>query len=315
MDRTARYPSRPMGRTPVLATARGTRPEAFGPVEWGLLAAVASMWGSSFVFIAIGLEAFGPGLVSLLRLALGAAALSLAPAVRRPVPREDWPRIVVLALVWMAIPLLLFPVAQDLGVASSVAGMLNGGMPLFAALFAWFLLRRPPEARQALGLIVGFGGVVLVTLPEVQGATSTAIGAALVLVATALYGLAANVAVPLQQRHGALPVVFRAQLVALVGVLPFGVAAVPGSQFAWPSLLAMLALGIFGTGLAFIAMATLVGRAGATRGAVAIYFIPVVAMILGVTVRGETIEPVSLVGLGLILVGALLTSRREASRA
>jgi drug/metabolite transporter (DMT)-like permease len=74
----------------------------------------------------------------------------------------------------------------------------------------------------------------------------------------------------------------------------------------------MVALGVFGTGLAFIAMAVLVGRAGATRGAVAIYFIPVVALILGVTVRGESVEPVSLAGVALILVGAILTSRREA---
>jgi drug/metabolite transporter (DMT)-like permease len=272
------------------------------------------MWGSSFVFIAEGLEAFRPGLVALLRLALGAAALSLAPPVRRRIPREDWPRIVLLALVWMAIPLLLFPIAQDLGVASSVAGMINGGMPLFAALFAWFLLRRPPGPRQAVGLILGFAGVVLVTFPEIRGATSTAIGALLALVATALYGLAANVTVPLQQRHGALPVIFRAQLVALVIVLPFGIAGIPGSQFAWSSALAMLALGIFGTGLAFIAMAVLVGRAGATRGAVAIYFIPVVALVLGVAVRGESVEPVSLVGVALILVGAILTSRREAAR-
>jgi drug/metabolite transporter (DMT)-like permease len=301
-----------MRRAPVLATARGTRPEAFGPVEWGLLAAVATMWGSSFVFIAEGLEAFRPGLVALLRLALGAGALALAPPVRRRVPREDWPRIVLLAIVWMAIPLLLFPVAQDLGVASSVAGMINGGMPLFAALFAWFLLRRPPGPSQAVGLVLGFAGVVLVSFPEIRGTASTALGALLALLATALYGLAANVTVPLQQRHGALPVVFRAQLVALVLVFPFGVAGIPGSHFAWPSLLAMVALGVFGTGLAFIAMAVLVGRAGATRGAVAIYFIPVVALILGVTVRGESVEPVSLAGVALILVGAILTSRREA---
>jgi drug/metabolite transporter (DMT)-like permease len=301
-------------RSSVLATARGTRPEAFGPVEWGLLVAVASMWGSSFVFIAEGLEAFRPGLVALLRLALGTAALALAPPVRRRIPREDWPRIVLLALVWMAIPLLLFPIAQDLGVASSVAGMINGGMPLFAAVFAWILLRRPPGPRQAVGLVLGFAGVVLVTLPEVRGTTSTAVGALLALLATALYGLAANVTVPLQQRHGALPVVFRAQLVALVVVLPFGVGAIPGSHFAWSSALALLALGVLGTGLAFIAMAVLVGRAGATRGAVAIYFIPVVALILGVTLRGEAVGPVSLAGVALILVGAVLASRREAAR-
>jgi drug/metabolite transporter (DMT)-like permease len=299
----------------MITTARGTRAEAFGPTEWGLLAAIAAIWGSSFLWIAIGLESFRPGFITLLRIGLGAAALALFPKSRTPVAREDWPRIVLLALLWVAIPLLLFPVAQDLGISSSVAGMLNGAMPLFAALFAALLLRQAPAARQALGLVVGFGGVVLVSLPALQGASATAIGAGLLILATALYGLSANIAVPLQQKYGALPVIFRAQLVALAAVLPFGLWSLPGSRFSWPAILAMLVLGVLGTGLAFVAMSVLVGRAGATRGAVAIYFIPVVALILGVTVRGELVSPVSLVGVALVILGAVLTSRRERSPA
>ena len=297
----------------IITTARGTRSEAFGPIEWGLLAAIAAIWGSSFLWIAIGLESLRPGLITLLRIGLGAAALALFPKSRTPVAREDWPRIVLLALLWVAIPLLLFPVAQDLGISSSVAGMLNGAMPLFAALFAALLLRQAPAARQALGLVVGFGGVVLVSLPALQGASATAIGAGLLILATALYGLSANVAVPLQQKYGALPVIFRAQVVALAAVLPFGLWSLPGSRFSWPAILAMLVLGVLGTGLAFVAMSVLVGRAGATRGAVAIYFIPVVALILGVTVRGELVSPVSLVGVALVILGGVLTSRRERS--
>ena len=299
-----------MGRASVLATSRGTRTEAFGGVEWGLLAAIASMWGSSFVFIDIALEAFRPPLITLLRIALGAAALSLAARTRRPVAREDWPRIALLGIVWMAVPLLLFPIAQDLGLASSTAGMINGAMPLFAASFAAILLRRPPGRRQALGLTVGFAGVVLLFLPAAR-VPATLLGAALALAATVLYGLAANIAVPLQQRYGAPAVVFRAQLVALGAVLPFGLLTVPDARFAWSAVLSVVALGVFGTGLAFIAMSVLVGRAGATRGAVAIYFVPVVALVLGVTLRGESVPLLSLLGIALVLSGAWLTSRRE----
>ncbi len=68
-----------------------------------------------------------------------------------------------------------------------------------------------------------------------------------------------------------------------------------------------------GTGVAFIAMAILVGRAGATGGAVAIYFLPVVALVLGVTIRGETLPMVSVAGVGLVLLGAWVTSRGSAS--
>ena len=294
----------------MISTAPGTRPEAFGPVEWGLLAAIAAMWGSSFIFIAEGLEAFPPALIAFLRIALGTAAVATSARTRRPVAREDWPRLALLGVVWMAVPLLLFAVAQQ-WVASSVAGMINGAMPLFAALFAWGLLGSAPAARQAAGLVVGFSGVVLIALPSVEGTSATTLGVGLLLVATALYGLAANITVPLQQKYGALPVVLRAQLVALALLTPVGLASLPGTRFEWLPALSMVALGLFGSGLAFIAMATLVGRAGATRGAVAIYFLPVVALTLGVLIRNETVEWISLVGVALVLAGAYLTSRRE----
>lgn len=294
----------------VITTAPGTRAEAFGPVEWSLLASIGLMWGSSFVFIAEGLEAFRPGLVAFLRIALGTATVALARRARRPVAREDWGRIAVLGVVWMAAPLLLFPIAQQ-WIDSSLAGMLNGAMPLFAALTAALLLRRAPRRVQVVGLLLGFTGVAAITWPAVQGASVTALGAFLVILATVLYGVAANMAVPLQQKYGALPVVLRAQLVALLAVLPFGLAAIPGSSFEWSSALAMVPLGVGGTGLAFLAMATLVGRAGATRGAVAIYFIPVVATILGVVLRDETVMLVQLAGLALVLASAWLTSRRD----
>lgn len=279
-------------------------------MEWSLLAGIGLMWGSSFIFVAEGLEAFEPGLVTLLRIALGTATVAIARRARRPVAREDWGRIAVLGLVWMAAPLLLFPIAQQ-WIDSSLAGMLNGAMPLFAALTAAVLLRRAPRTVQVIGLVLGFTGVVAIAWPAVQGASVTALGAALVILATVFYGIAANLTVPLQQKYGALAVVLRAQLVALLAVLPFGLAALPGSSFQWSSALAMVPLGVGGTGLAFLAMATLVGRAGATRGAVAIYFIPVVATLLGVIVRDESVQLLQLGGLVLVLTSAWLTSRRD----
>ncbi|HZA61177.1 MAG TPA: DMT family transporter [Actinomycetota bacterium] len=294
----------------VLSTAHGTRREAFGPVEWALLASIALMWGSSFVFIELGLEHFSPGLVAFLRILLGTAAVAILPKARARVAREDWPRVATLGVVWMAIPLTLFPIAQ-LWIDSSLAGMLNGAMPLFAGLIATLLLRRAPRPVQIAGLLLGFTGVVLLSWPAARGATGTLVGAILVLLATVLYGLAANMAVPLQQKYGSLPVVFRAQLTALIALLPVGLLSLPSSEFAWSSTSAMLALGIFGSGVAFAAMATLVGRAGATRGAVAIYFIPVVAILLGVTLLDERVEMGQLVGMALVLAGAWLTSRRE----
>jgi drug/metabolite transporter (DMT)-like permease len=303
-------PSVAPSRSRLPSTSAGTVTEAFGAPEWGLLSVIALVWGSSFLFMAVGLESLRPAVITTARIGLGALALSVLPRARRPVDREDLPRIAFLGVIWMAVPLLLFPIAQQ-SVSSAVAGMINGAMPITTAVWSTLLLRRLPGRRQLAGIAVGFVGVVAIFLPELQGTAATARGALLLGLAIVLYGLAANVAVPLQQRYGALPVLWRAQLVALVVVAPVGVWQLDGSSWEMLPVLAMLPLGVLGTGLAFAMMATLVGRVGGTRGSVAIYFVPVVAIVLGVLLLGETVEPVALVGMALVLAGAWTTSRRE----
>jgi drug/metabolite transporter (DMT)-like permease len=283
---------------------------AFTGVDWVLLAAVAVMWGSSFLCIDIGVDHFRPELVAFLRVAFGAATLAAVPAARRAVPRSDWPAIALLGVIGMAIPFLLFPVAQQ-WIDSSLAGMLNAAAPLFTAVVAALFARRLPPGRQQAGLLIGFLGVVVIGLPSAGGAHATALGAGLVLLATLLYGVAFNLATPLEQRYGALPVIWRAQLVALVLLAPVGLASVPGSSFAWSSLLAVAALGCFGTALAFAAFTTLAGRVGSTRASVSVYFVPLVAIAVGALARNEAIAAVAMLGTGLVVAGAYLASRNE----
>lgn len=249
--------------------------------------------------------------MTLCRIALGTLALALVPRARRSrIARADWPRVVLLAFVWMAVPLTLFPVAQR-WIDSSLAGMLNGAVPLTSAFVAVLLARALPGRVQLAGLVVGFLGVAVIAWPELRTAGTTALGIVLVVGAVFCYGVGANIAVPLQQRYGALPVLLRAAAVALVVTVPAGVAGIPGSEVSGRPLAAMLPLGLLGTGWAYVAFALLLGRAGASRGAVAIYFTPVVAIVLGVVVRGEHVAAVSVVGAALVIVGAWLTSRRE----
>jgi drug/metabolite transporter (DMT)-like permease len=294
----------------LLETGSGSRPEAFGLQEWLLLVGIALIWGSSFLFIDVALESYRPGVIALARVGLGAAALALIPAARRRVDRADLPGVAFLGLIWMAVPLLLFPVAQQ-WIDSSVAGMLNGAVPLFGAAWAVVLLRRPLGRTQTIGLLVGFAGVVAISWPQVQGSRATTLGAGLVLLAVVCYGLAVNVAVPLQHRYGALPVLLRAQLVAFALLLPYGLWSLSGSRVASGPTLALLPLGILSTGVAFVLMTTLVGRVGGPRGAVATYFIPVVAIALGVAFLNERVAAAALLGTALVVAGAWLTSRRE----
>jgi drug/metabolite transporter (DMT)-like permease len=298
------------GESSLPSTSHGTNREAFNAAEWGLLTGVAVIWGSSFVFMAIGLDAFNPGVITLTRVALGAMTLAVFPKARVAIDKQDRARVFLLGIIWIGIPLMIFPIAQQ-WIDSSVAGMLNGAVPITAAIWATILLKQLPGWRQLLGIGIGFVGVLAISAPEVVDSTATALGSALVIGAIVLYGLSTNVAVPLQQKYGALPVLFKAQLAALIIVVPFGLWQIPGSTWAWPSALAMIPLGALGTGLAFVLMGTLVGRVGGPRGSVAIYFVPIVAVILGVLVRADTIEPLAIIGTGLVLAGAWVTSRKE----
>jgi drug/metabolite transporter (DMT)-like permease len=283
---------------------------AYTLLDWGLLAGIALIWGSSFLFMEIGLRSFEPGVITLARIGLGTATLAFFAKARAGVEREDLPRIAVLGIVWIAVPLLIFPIAQQ-WITSAVTGMINGAMPVFTVLWAIYLMRRLPGWRQLLGIGLGFAGMLLVFVPELDVGGDQLFGALLVVVAVTFYGLAANLSVPLSQRYGALPVVFRAQLVALLVVAPIGLWQLPASSWSWESALAMVPVGVLGTGAAFVLMGTLTGRVGGPRASVAIYFLPVVAIVLGVLILGETVETVALVGVLLVMAGAWIASRRE----
>ena len=299
--------------TPARASAAPHGTHAFTPLDWALVAGVAVAWGASFLFIEIGLEHFDPGLVAFLRVLFGALTLALIPAARRPVPRSELPLIALLGVVWMTVPFVLFAVAQQ-WIDSSLAGMINAAAPLFTAVIAAIVVRGLPGRVQIGGLVVGFLGVVAVTSPSLGEGESSTLGIVLVLLATLLYGCAFNLAGPLQRRNGALPVIWRAQLVALVLLAPAGAVGAAGSSFAWSSLAAMVVLGSVGTAMAFIWFTTLAGRVGPTRGSLAIYFIPIVAIALGALLRDEPVHAAAILGTGLVLVGAYLTSRREPER-
>lgn len=292
------------------ATAAGVGHETtpFHPRDWALFLVTAGIWGASFLFIAIGLDAFEPGLVTMLRVGFGTVTVWAFPAARTPIDRSDWLRVALLGLLWLAFPLTMFPIAQQ-WIDSSLTGMLNSAMPLLTVLVSWLVFATPTGPKRLAGVAVGFAGILMVGVPEATTAGTSAAGVALVLAAVTSYGFAVNVAGPLQRRYGALPVMARALSVACVLVMPLGLLDGAGSAFAWDSLVACTALGVGGTGVAFVFAATLAGRVGPVRTSIITYIIPVVAIALGLVFRDETVSWVSLVGTGIVLCGAWLTTR------
>lgn len=295
----------------ILTTSQGTNTERFSVSDWGLFLSISLLWGASFLFIAIGLDAFHPGFITWLRIGSGAGVLAFLPRAQLVIAAEDRPRVTVLSFIWVAIPFTLFPIAQQ-WIDSAVAGMLNGAMPIFAAVIGSFMLRRIPAGYQLVGLLVGFVGVVAISAPSLGKGSTQTIGVALVVAATIFYGLSVNIAAPLQQQYGALPVMRRMLMLATMWSAPYGIYGLFQSSFAWDSLLATLAAGVLGTGLAFAVMGTLVGSVGPTRASFITYAIPVVALVLGVVFRSESVALIAVGGVALVIAGALLASRREA---
>lgn len=283
------------------AVAGGRRFSVAG--DWLLLLLPGLIWGASFLFIAEGLQSVGPHGLTLARLLAGFATLSILPAARRPIARSDRPGTALLGLIWMAFPLSMFPLAEQ-HVSSALTGLLNGANPLFTALVAAWWTRTWPDGRVALGLGIGLIGMMLISGPSLGEGQSSALGVGLTLAGVLSYGFALNLARPLQQRNGALPIIWRAQAVAIVLTLPLGLPELLNAQWTLRPALAVLALGALGTGAAYALLGQAAARFGATRASATTFLIPAVALGLGVTVRGEVVAPLAVAGGVLCVVGA-----------
>lgn len=276
-----------------------------------LLIVPGMIWGCSFFFIDVGLRAVGPNGVSFLRILIGFATLSLFPRARRHVPRAAFGKIALLSILWIAFPLSMFPFAEK-HVSSAVTGMLNATTPIFAAIVAAFLAKRVPELGVIVGILVGVSGATLVALSTVNGGSSSVEGIALILAATISYGFALNVARPLQQSYGALPVIWRALGLAVLLTAPLGMPATLVAHWAIGPVCALVALGALGTGVAFVLLTTAIGRVGATRASATTFLMPPVALLAGVVWNGEHVAPLSILGSAVCLLGAwFLQPRRD----
>jgi drug/metabolite transporter (DMT)-like permease len=277
---------------------------------WLLLIIPGLIWGASFLFMAEGLRAIGPGGVTFVRICIGCATLSLFPSARKPVARADWLSVALLGLLWFAFPLTMFPFAEQ-RVSSALTGMLNGSNPLFATIVAALVYRHVPSRGVAVGLIVGLLGTILMALPALNEGHSSAVGVWLILIAMVSYGFALSIARSLQQKYGAVPVIWRAQAVGIVLTAPLGIPDVMAARWTIVPVLSLLALGMFGTAIANVLMASAAGKFGAAKASGTTFLIPAVALLLGVVVRHERVALLAVAGGFVCLTGAWLMKRES----
>lgn len=282
----------------------------------GLIAILALLWGSGFFWIALSLDGFTPVQLTFARLALGALVLVPIVLVRRlprPTGRAMWFHLTVSALVANAIPYTLFAVAQQT-VSSSLAGVINATTPLWTLLLA---IATRSDSRLTIqrgaGVALGFIGVVVVFEPWTGVAGGTAGGILACIGAAASYGLAYIYQARFLTNRGLSPLTLTAsQLVIAAGilavVLPFSGAI--SSPEPLP-IIAVLILGVIGTGVALIINFELIATEGATAASVVTYLVPAVALLLGVLVLNEPASLALPIGGALILAGVALTRARS----
>ena len=273
--------------------------------------AVAAMWGSSFLWIAIAIDHVEAGVVPLGRCLFGALVLAMIPAARRRIERQDWARFVLLAALWMAVPFLLYPIAEST-VSSSITGMINGGLPVVSAVVTAIWIRRAPSIFRMVAVLIGFAGIAVISITSVDEGTSADVkGIVLLSIALLCYALAANIARPMYHKYGSLAPMLWMAVIAGVLSLPYGVVSLVRGGIDLKAFGALFMLGAMGTGIAFALYGILLSRAGTVRGMIGIFFTPIVGTILGVAVRGDSLHGWAVLGMSIVIVGAVMVSRPE----
>lgn len=325
-----------------MARRRHTQADHDG-VVWAMFVGLTLAWGASFLFIKIGLnEGLEPFTLVAWRMSLATlflTAVLLASHGRIPRAPGALPKVALLGLLNVALPALLLTWGTQ-SIPSALASILNGLQPLFAIVLAALVLHDEPITLNRLtGLLVGFGGAVLLVSPNLGetrpgvSATDALLGEVAVILAAASYAAAAvyarryvtparlvidPVTGPRRATSAEIALV-QAVTACLIGVGMAatlegpgnGPAILPPTPAAW---LAVLWLGILGSGVAYLLFFGIMRAWGATRTTLVTYALPVMGIALGVIVLDERLHAEEVVGAALVLVGLVLASSSRGGR-
>src|SRR3954468_16868250 len=291
-------------------------------IDWLIFIALGFFWGSSYLFIKIGVDnGLQPFTLIMFRLFIGFLLLAtVVTAAREPLPRDarTYGHLFVMGVINIAIPFSLITYAEQT-VDSSLASVINSGVPLFVIVIAaMFLKGETVTVNRLAGLIVGFIGVaILVGLDVANLGSANALGELALVGATISYA-AGNVYAKAHV-HGLrpmIPALFQVFFGLLVtGTLAFltehPLAVVPAPE----AILAVVWLGVLGSGLAYLSYFRILQHWGATRTSLVAYLLPVYGLALGALVLNEPIAASTLVGGALVVAGIALVNSRYGTRA
>jgi len=286
------------------------------------LVALALVWGFSFLLIKVALPDMSPTVLMFLRAASGFAALALYMRLSgRPLLGEGWKqRIVpytVLAVFSGVVPWVAIAVGEQT-ISSGLASILNATTPLWAAvLVIWVIPKDRPSALNYVGVVIGLAGVVILVLPDTtaKGFAGSVAGAVAVLIASISY--AASALYQRKKLRGASVYEVSVGQLAMTTLLAIPIAAptLPSLHIALPSLAAVVALGVGGSGLAYLLYYYVNNTLGPVRATGVTILVPMTAVLWGVVLLGETLNVYIVIGMVVILAGIVLTNlNRPTSR-
>jgi len=275
------------------------------------------VWGSSFLFIAVALTGMTPAQVAGGRLLFGALALAAIVAIRRErLPRtlRVWAHLCVLSVSFCVVPFLLFAWAEQ-HVSSGLASIFNATTPIMTAVMAWAVFRvEKLRVGQLVGIGVGIAGVAIIIAPGAVGEVGDSTVAQLALLgATACYGFSLAYMRRFLGDSGLSGVAFAFGYIGPAAALmvllsPFILAEPPRLDL--PVVASIVALGVLGTGVAYVWNQNTLRAWGPTRASTVTYITPVVGVALGIVVLGETISWNEPVGAAVVFLGILLVQQR-----
>jgi drug/metabolite transporter (DMT)-like permease len=288
------------------------------PIDWLLFVLLGFLWGSSYLFIKIGVEAgLQPFTLVALRLLIGFTLLAIVVAVaREALPRSVrmYGHLFVMAVFSVALPFSLITWAEQ-STDSTLAAILNASVPLFVILIAAAALadERITTPRVA-GLLVGFVGVAILVGFDPGVVAGTDVLAALALIGSSI-SYAAGAVYARRYAHGLrpmIPAVFQvgfALLITAVMALLFERPVIIPARV--DAILAVVWLGLLGSGTAYLVFFRLLGRWGATRTSLVAYLLPVFGIILGAAVLHERVDGRTILGTALVIGGIAMVNARS----
>jgi drug/metabolite transporter (DMT)-like permease len=275
------------------------------------------IWGASFLFMRVAVPEFGA--FALVEVRIGIAALFLIGLLAwrgglRRLRGAAAPMMVV-GIFSSALPFALFAYAVTF-MTSGMAAVLNTTTPMFAALVAYFWLNDRLTVTRIVGLVIGFGGVLLSAWDKISfsgGSTTLAVLAA--LGASLSYGLGMNYTKKKLSGVSPLAAATGSSLAAALLLIPLAAANWPSVIPSLKSWLCVIALGVLCTGVAYVFYFRLIARIGPSKASTSVYLVPVFGMLWGFIFLHETVTAHMLVACPIIVLGTALASGNVTFRA